>query len=384
MKVNLREKKLKSDKRSLYLDFYPPIVIDHKRTRREFLSLYVYEKPKTELQREHNKETRLLAETIRSRRQLELQANPHGFISARRKTGDFLVFFRELVEKRRKLSQSALENWQSVDYRLTEFCGGKCTFKDVDRDFIERFRSHLLTCEPYKIKMSKLLPNSRSKSEKTRLSQNTARSYFERFLTGVKEAYKNNYIDTDLTLTAERIKGIAAHREYLSLDELRTLAATACDIPEDLRRAALFSALTGLRHSDIRNITWANVRRGESDSFLDFKIEKTGEHSTLPISDEARELLGDEGKPTEKVFPLLKYETMTNINIGRWTKAAGITRRITFHAFRHTFATAQITLGSDIFTVQKMLGHSDSRTTQIYARLIDEKKRAAANKITLK
>ncbi len=77
MKVNLREKKLKNGKRSLYLDFYPPIIFDGKQTRREFLSLYVYEKPKTEGERDFNKETRSLAENLRSKRQLDLQANPH-------------------------------------------------------------------------------------------------------------------------------------------------------------------------------------------------------------------------------------------------------------------------------------------------------------------
>ena len=97
MKVNLREKKLKNGKRSLYLDFYPPIISDGKQTRREFLSLYIYEKPKTEAERDFNKETRMLAETIRSKRQLDLQANPHNFISPRRKNADFLDFFRKLV-----------------------------------------------------------------------------------------------------------------------------------------------------------------------------------------------------------------------------------------------------------------------------------------------
>jgi site-specific recombinase XerD len=66
-----------------------------------------------------------------------------------------------------------------------------------------------------------------------------------------------------------------------------------------------------------------------------------------------------------------------------WTKNAGISRKITFHSFRHTFATLQITLGTDIYTVSKLLGHKNLQTTQIYAKIIDEKKREAVNKISL-
>jgi len=56
-----------------------------------------------------------------------------------------------------------------------------------------------------------------------------------------------------------------------------------------------------------------------------------------------------------------------------WLARAGIDKKITFHCFRHTFATLQLTLGSDLYTVSKMLGHKDIATTQVYARIIDEK-----------
>ncbi|MDQ3374784.1 MAG: site-specific integrase, partial [Acidobacteriota bacterium] len=278
MKVSLREKKLLHGKRSLYLDFYPPIIVDDKRTRREFLSLYVYEKPKTETEREHNKETRLLAENVRSKRQLDLQANPHGFISSRRRKGDFLAFFRELVALRRKQSRSALETWQATFYYLEEFSGGHCTYAQIDREFVERFREYLLTCVPYKIRKSRSLPNSKSKSKKLTLSPNSAKTYFERFCSAVTEAHRRNFTTSNPTLGVESIKGTTPHREFLFLEELSVLAKTECDIPEDLRRAALFSALTGLRHSDIKNLTWANIRDNKREGcFLYLKIKKTGE-----------------------------------------------------------------------------------------------------------
>jgi len=69
--------------------------------------------------------------------------------------------------------------------------------------------------------------------------------------------------------------------------------------------------------------------------------------------------------------------------LDRWIKAAGITRKITFHCFRHTFATLQLTNGTDIYTVSKMLGHTNVKTTQIYAKVVDGKKQKATNTIKL-
>jgi site-specific recombinase XerD len=67
-----------------------------------------------------------------------------------------------------------------------------------------------------------------------------------------------------------------------------------------------------------------------------------------------------------------------------WIKAAGIRKHITFHCFWHTFATLQIALGTDIYTVSKMLTHKSVKTTQIYADLVNSKKRESANRISLK
>lgn len=168
----------------------------------------------------------------------------------------------------------------------------------------------------------------------------------------------------------------------MTLEELRRLA----NVPfkyDELRRAALFSALTGLRFSDIAKLTWQEVQHGANQGYyLRFKQQKTKNLETLPISEDAFELLGTRSNLDEKVFKTLKKSQ--TMYLPAWTAKAGIDKKITFHCFRHTYATLQLTLGSDLYTVSKMLGHKDIATTQIYARIIDEKKREAANKITLK
>jgi len=95
------------------------------------------------------------------------------------------------------------------------------------------------------------------------------------------------------------------------------------------------------------------------------------------------QLLGERTSPTDRVFIGLKYSAWHNLHLQQWMLKAGITKSITFHCARHTYATLQLTLGTDIYTVSKLLGHKDLKTTQIYAKIIDEKKREAANRIKL-
>lgn len=69
--------------------------------------------------------------------------------------------------------------------------------------------------------------------------------------------------------------------------------------------------------------------------------------------------------------------------MANWIAEAGITKAITFHCVRHTYATLQLSHGTDMFTVSKLLGHRDLKTTQVYAKIIDRTKREAANKIKI-
>lgn len=100
MKVFLREKKMTKGRRSLSLDFYPPILNPEMRkpTRREHLKLHIYKKPKTETEKEHNKETKIICETLRSQRQLDIQSGYYGFLTARNSKKVLRLFFTHLLK----------------------------------------------------------------------------------------------------------------------------------------------------------------------------------------------------------------------------------------------------------------------------------------------
>ncbi len=139
-----------------------------------------------------------------------------------------------------------------------------------------------------------------------------------------------------------------------------------------------------MRWSDVQKMTWSEVQfSNEIGHYIRFRQKKTKGAETQPISEQAFELLGERTIPDERVFVGLKYSAWHNLKLQQWVMKAGISKTITFHCARHTYATLQLTLGTDIYTVSKLLGHKDLKTTQIYAKIIDERKKEAANKIKL-
>lgn len=373
MKVNLREKIIKYGRISLYLDFYPPLKNPEtgEESRRDFLKLYLFQKPKTETERNHNKETRILAENIRAQRQLDIQAGRHGFLTKSNKMADFLAYFKQIAEQH-QTSQSAINNWHAAYRYLARFCHDECTFAQVTPEFVESFKQHLLSCHTLR-------------SPKAKLSPNSSNGYFTCFLSVIKQAVTDHKFSENPAAKTKNIPTEESNREFLTLEELQRLAQTEYEIPDELRRAFLFSALTGMRFGDVRALKWKSVMHSaETGHYIRFKVQKTGEHSTKFISEEARELLGETEMPENAVFFNLDYGSMTSVHLAKWALAAGITKTVTFHVARHTYATAQLTLGTDIYTVQKLLDHKTIKNTQRYAKIIDDKKKEAANKISLK
>ena len=213
------------------------------------------------------------------------------------------------------------------------------------------------------------------------VSRNSAAGYFSTFRALLKIAYQEKMIRENLNDFIDKIEWKEVKKQYLTLAEVKKLAATPCKIPV-LKQASLFSCMTGLRISDILQLTWDNIEVGPDNGYyIRICTEKTETEATLPISNEALELCGIPG--SGRVFKGL-IRAMTNQPLKQWISEAGIKKHITFHCFRHSYAVIQISLGTDIYTVSKMLTHKNVSTTQIYADLVNSKKRETANKISLK
>jgi integrase len=162
---------------------------------------------------------------------------------------------------------------------------------------------------------------------------------------------------------------------------VKRLVETKCDQPV-LKDAFLFCVLTGLRWSDIAHLTWEEVKGSDFDGwYLHFKQRKTKLYNVLPITPQAKELLGECIESNQLIFKDLKYSSKTSIELCRWAIAAGISKKITFHSGRHTHATLLLSHGVDIYTVSRLLGHKHVTSTERYAHMTDAKKIEAIAKL---
>jgi integrase len=198
----------------------------------------------------------------------------------------------------------------------------------------------------------------------------------------LKQSFVDGYLTVDLSAKIKGIQEQETRREFLTVEELNTLVATPCE-QDTMKRAALFSALTGLRHCDIQKLRWKEISIDDNQARLHFTQQKTKGVEYTPISEQALQLCGERRNPEQLVFENLPDPAWISKPLKRWVEAAGIKKRITYHCFRHTFATLQLSSDTDIYTVSKMLGHTNVKTTQIYAKVVDEKKEKAAHAIKL-
>jgi integrase len=300
IKVKLREKIISGNRHRLYLDFYPAIPHPEtgKPTRREFLGLYIFDKINNPIDNQHKKETLQLAEQIRQKRENHLN-KPEiytGYEKEQLKIKElgeenFITYFKSLADKRKASNH---DNWVSAYNYLETFTKGNLKFIDLNQKFCNNFKDYLLTTKS-------------NKSKKVTLAQNSAVSYFNKLKATLKQAYKDGYLSSDLNSKIQPIKQAETQRNFLTIEELNSLVKTDCNNPL-LKRAALFSALTGLRFSDIKNLVWGELEYIEGNRyFIQFKQQKTKGVEMMPISEQAYSLLGKSKEPTNKVFEGLTY-----------------------------------------------------------------------------
>jgi integrase len=282
---------------------------------------------------------------------------------------EILPYIQEVIKKREAtLTGGTMRVWANFLKKYQEFEGKtRLTFGEMNRVKIEEFTAFIATYKSKKVE---------------KLAANSQKVMIRCLQAVLNEAYKDEIITFNPNHAIELPKGEQKQKQFLTLPELQTLSATGCK-NDTVKRISLFSALTGLRHSDCVGLRWENITSGKNPS-IKFNQQKTKNAVYMPISTEALELCGERKNENAQIFIGVNSSQFCNTVIAEWVKQAGITKDITFHCFRHTFATLQLTSGTDIYTVSKLLGHSSVTTTQVYAQIVDEKKERAAHAIKLK
>ena len=258
---------------------------------------------------------------------------------------NYIEYFRSITNKQSKNTKKA---WSNTLSHLEKYTKGKTvTFKDVNEKFWNDFKNYLLK----------------------KVSNNSASCYFSKVKQSFNEVMREGLPLQNNPARYIRIKTTKSNRQFLTKSELELLINTPPP-NKQVANAFIFSCFTGLRLSDIKNFTFdkiyndrINVRQGKTKEFVEIKLPETAKkilEEQLLINDY------DNGK----VFNLLN-DDRANAKIKKWIETAGIKKHITFHCARHTFACLLLATGSNIYTVSKLLGHTDIKHTLIYASLVD-------------
>ena len=375
--VRIRFKQLSNGNQSIYLEYYTGDVIRKEnyvggKRKYEFLKLYLIPE-RTREDKAKNEVTLALAKAIQSKRIVEVQNDAHGFQNTNKSRVNLLDYLENIGKQSAEQgSRNYARTVLNTVRALKLFRGDYIAFRDVDKEFLSEFTDYLRQM-PKASKYGVLKTGGR-------LSNNSVVSYYGTLRTAINRAYKEGIITVNPTKEfdfASKVRQEPSRREYLTLDELKTLINTECR-HEIVKRAFLFSCLCGLRVSDIRKLRWCDLQRSGGRVRIEITMQKTKEPLYLPISDEALKWLPERGEAngSDFIFPLT-HEGTVNDTLQHWAKVAGITKHISFHVSRHTHATMMLTLGADLYTVSKLLGHKNIATTQIYAKIVDKKKEEA-------
>lgn len=282
------------------------------------------------LEEDLDQESCIYADKVRSLRQKEYdnaslysETDAEQAEQLERSRCNFIEYFDHVQRLRHAhSSDSIIINWKRVHELLKIFAkGDTILFSQIDLKLIESFRMFLLNA-----------PQGGGK--KGVISQNTASTYFSIFKAALKQAFIDGYLTVDIRAKIKGIQGQESRREYLTIEELNRLAQTPCG--PLLKRAALFSALTGLRHCDIQKLKWSEIEVFNGGYRLNFTQQKTKGVEYMPISEQAFQLCGERKDGEQLVFAGLPDPSWINRPIKKWVAEAGITKHITYHCARHS------------------------------------------------
>lgn len=355
--IRIRLKAIANGNKSIYLDCYH----NGKRTY-EFLKLYLIPET-TEAAKVQNANTLQAANAIKAQRMIELANNQAGL-----KTSP-------------QLAKMLLVDWMEV-YQKSLIRDGKTYGATINNTvlMINRYQNGILLKDvdkPFCIGLIDYMRNKYRTSVGKPLSAVTIANNTRALSCALNKAVRDGILNKNPlhTLSASEKPQIPpSKREFLSIEEVKALINTECSI-HVVKQAFLFSCFCGLRVSDVEALTWGMISIDNGKCYCNIVMKKTKEQLYLPLSKNALKWMPERGevKDTDKVFDL-PSETCTTKYLKKWVKDAGITKNVSFHTSRHTFATMELTLGADLYSVSKLLGHTNIKITEVYAKLINQKK----------
>ena len=271
--------------------------------------------------------------------------------------------FYDFVEdelKKKRFSNETAKTYKSQITKIKKF-KKNLAFSELNKAFILRYKDYML---------SELGNNL-----------NTANKSLSSLKTFINWSMEEGLIK-DNPFAKIKLKKIKGKREYLTISELEKLEKLYADFKLNARqlnvlRYFLFVCYTGLRYTDLKDLRYRHIKKrfidGNEILFINLKMHKTQLDVSIPIIKKAHELMPRKFSQSQKVFRVLSNQK-TNEYLKELIKIAGIDKNITFHCARHTLATTGLEMGIPIEVVSKILGHTEIKMTQIYAKVNDSLK----------
>lgn len=374
---------LDDGRESLYLEYYFGYnkVYDEAKDKevikidrhKEQLSLYLWQAPRTPIERQQNKETLELAKKIRFERGQELLESVEGYRLKKDRDINFLCYF-----------QSYIDNYTKKDYRMLVLSRNR--FVDFLNDTPE-YNKFTNRIKPSQI--TKDMVEDFTEYLQKRSIGEGAKSIYQRFKKVIKYAIEHDVmIKNPCNGISIKVDDQQLKKDILSETEINKLIVTHYDNEnQNIRRAFILCLYCGLRFCDVKDLTFSNV--DYSNKLLKFEQNKTKGHSAnsgviIPLNDGLLRLIGEPTKSQTKdslIFPLPSYEMCLKA-LKRWVKRAGINKHISWHCARHSFAVNILNNGANIKTVASLLGHSGLKHTEKYTRAVDSLKQEAINSLS--
>ncbi|MDD6507662.1 MAG: tyrosine-type recombinase/integrase [Prevotellaceae bacterium] len=370
--VRIRQRKLANGNISLYLDIYI------KGTRKyESLNLYLIPETNTDA-RNRNAMTYKIAEKIKADRIIALQDRGiKNWDKIKRSSMSLIDFLKQYEQDSFGFKPSTLKGRQDMRKKVEQYLSQEkleyICMNEVNEDFCRGFLQFLATAK-----------HGVAKKQEGRIISEGCAHHHQAVLNGAfNKAVRDGIMLVNPMKNLDRrekFQPSQEEREYLTIEELRLLMETPCS-NEQVKRAFLLACFVGLRLSDVRNLCWSKVMNtpdGQTQ-YVHVWMEKTQKPINVPLSQEALRYMEKKDDPDEPIFTLPSSDATISYHIKKWVKAAHINKKISFHCSRHTFATMMLSLGADLYTVSKLLGHANITTTQIYGKIIDKKKTEAVS-----
>jgi integrase len=334
--IKICARKMQNGLYSLYLDY------SYKSSRqRKSLGLYVAGDSRSKIKDENeiNK-----AKLIRDKKEKEIYESNSGIkLFSEDNDKNFMEFFEETAQQKQDYNYTVSFNY------FNEFINkGYLLFSELTRDICLKYKDYLL---------------------KLSVKAHTAHHYFVTFKAVINLAVLSELIDRN-PANGISIKYDDPKIEFLTITEVKELIEKPCKFPQ-IKNGFLFSTFSGLRRSDLNKISFKDIK----EKHLYFRQKKTRETVRIKLNTIALGIIKEQKKvmKRDRIFSIPTGGRLTQ-RFREWINSESINQKITFHCSRHTFGTLLVTKGENIYTIMKLMGHKNIKTTMKYLHLVDSRK----------